>query len=102
MAFARSRGGGVRATILLPLIGLMALAACGSASSARVAPPGGQQAPAPTAAASSGSGETGPMFGEGQGDGAGQGGAGATQAPAAPRDQAKIVYTGSLQLVVGD
>ncbi len=102
MAFARSRGGGVRATILLPLIGLLALAGCGGASSASPAPPGGAQAPAPSAAAASGAGDPGQLFGEGEGDGTAQGGDGGSAPPAAPRDEAKIVYTGSLQLVVGD
>jgi Domain of unknown function (DUF4349) len=102
MALARSRGGGVRARTLLPIVALVALAGCGSASSASLAP-GGPSAPqASTAAASSATDLLGQVPGGAGTDGSEQGGDGGAETPGAPRDEAKIVYTGSLQLVVGD
>jgi hypothetical protein len=80
----------------------VALAGCGSASSASLAPGGALAPQASAAAASSGTDLAGQLPGGAGTDGTGQGGDGGTKPPGAPRDEAKIVYTGSLQLVVGD
>ena len=88
--------------MLLPIVALLAFTGCGSAASS-AAPVGQAAAPQASAAASSGTDLLGEGQGQGRGDGSAQGGDGTTdQPPAAPRDEAKIVYTGSLQLVVGD
>jgi hypothetical protein len=102
MALARSRGGGVRATVLLPCITLLALAGCGSASSGQILSSVGAAVDPQASAAASAPDALGGLQGAGEGGTTGQGGDGGTAPPGAPRDEAKIVYTGSLQLVVGD
>lgn len=86
----RRRWTGIAGSLLI----LMTLTACGSASSGASLSPGGDAlqggAAAPSAA---------PGAGQGQGEGSGQTDGGT---PEAPRDEAKIVYTGSLDLVVAD
>ena len=101
MALARSGGGGVRARTLLPIVALVVVAGCGSASSASLAPGGAVAPQASAAAASSGTDALGQSSGGAGSEGTGQGGDFGAQ-PGAPRDEARIVYTGSLQLVVDD
>ncbi len=86
-----------RLTLLLPLVAL--ITACGSSASTALnpvaAPIGTEQPPAPTsppAAAAS----------EAPADGLVTSGDGSNPVPAAPRDDLKIVYTGSLDLLVDD
>lgn len=95
MSTTNRRGPDPRLAIPLLLIALAA-AACGGSAAASVAPvgapsyPAGAPVEAPVSAAPQAPGNPLP-----QGDGSGP-------APAAPRDDLKIVYTGSLDLVVED
>jgi hypothetical protein len=103
MAFARSRGGRARAAILLPVIALVVLGGCASGSSPQIlSSVGAAVEPQASAAAASAPDALGGLQGAGGNDSSAQGGDGGTEPPGAPRDEAKIVYTGSLQLVVGD
>ncbi len=84
------RGPNPRLALLLPVI-VLALAACGgsSATAAPAYPQGAASMPAQTAPPQDAGNPLPP-------------GDGSSPAPAAPLDDLKIVYTGSLDLVVGD
>jgi hypothetical protein len=96
----------LRPILVLAIVLVLALAACGSSASAPVAAPAG-----PTGGGTEQGGQPGglqgvpsaapsaaPASGDGQGSLSGNNG----NPPSAPRDSLRIVYTGSLQLVVAD